>query len=103
MRKRRHGRPLECARAAKLNDGWKAEGRTELGFGIGINHGEAVIGNIEFVEPHERLDPTFIGDSLILPRAWNLLTRTYRWNSDRPTAAELVRDDFIFARSRASR
>src|SRR5207249_9251479 len=44
----------------KLNERWKSEGRAELGCGLGINHGEAVIGNIGSYEPHERLDPTVI-------------------------------------------
>jgi adenylate cyclase len=83
------------AELRKLNDGWKAEGRTELGFGIGINHGEAVIGNIGSYEPHERLDPTVIGDSVNLASRLESLTRTYRVDIlIGPTAAELVRDEF---------
>ena len=83
------------AELRKLNEGWKAEGRTELGFGIGINHGEAVIGNIGSYEPHERLDPTVIGDSVNLASRLESLTRTYRVDIlIGPTAAELVRDEF---------
>ena len=79
----------------KLNEGWKAEGRTELGFGIGINHGEAIIGNIGSYEPHERLDPTVIGDSVNLASRLEALTRAYSVDIlIGPTAAELVRDEF---------
>jgi adenylate cyclase len=79
----------------KLNDRWRGENRTELGFGVGINHGEAVIGNIGSYEPHERLDPTVIGDSVNLASRLEALTRTYSVDIlIGPTAAELVRDEF---------
>jgi adenylate cyclase len=79
----------------KLNEGWRSEGRTELGFGIGINHGEAIIGNIGSYEPHERLDPTVIGDSVNLASRLEALTRTYAVDIlIGPTATELVRDEF---------
>jgi adenylate cyclase len=79
----------------KLNEGWKADGRKELGFGIGINHGEAVIGNIGSYQPHERLDPTVIGDSVNLASRLEALTRAYGVDIlIGPTAAELVRDEF---------
>lgn len=79
----------------RLNEGWKSDGRTPLGFGVGINHGEAVIGNIGSYQPHERLDPTVIGDSVNLASRLEALTRAY--NVDiliGPTAAELVADEF---------
>jgi adenylate cyclase len=79
----------------KLNERWRGEGRTELGFGIGINHGEAIIGNIGSYEPHERLDPTVIGDSVNLASRLEALTRVYRVDIlIGPTANELVRDEF---------
>jgi adenylate cyclase len=79
----------------KLNERWRSEGRTELGFGIGINHGEAVIGNIGSYEPHERLDPTVIGDSVNLASRLEALTRVYRVDIlIGPTANELVREEF---------
>jgi adenylate cyclase len=79
----------------KLNGAWKAEGRTELGFGVGINHGEAVIGNIGSYEPNERLDPTVIGDSVNLASRLEALTRVYGVDVlIGPTAAELVRNEF---------
>ena len=51
---------------SKLNEAWRAEGIKPLAFGIGINQGEALIGNIGSYEPHERLDPTVIGDAVNL-------------------------------------
>ncbi|MEP6603545.1 MAG: adenylate/guanylate cyclase domain-containing protein [Spartobacteria bacterium] len=80
---------------AKLNERWRSEARPELGFGIGINHGEAIIGNIGSCEPHERLDPTVIGDSVNLASRLEALTRTYAVDIlIGPSAAELVRDEF---------
>ncbi|HEV2045409.1 MAG TPA: adenylate/guanylate cyclase domain-containing protein [Chthoniobacterales bacterium] len=79
----------------KLNDGWRAEGRKELGFGVGINHGDAVIGNIGSYEPHERLDPTVIGDAVNLASRLEALTRVYGVDILLGQAvSELVRDDF---------
>jgi adenylate cyclase len=79
-----------------MNERWAAEGRKKLGFGVGINHGEAVIGNIGSYEPHERLDPTVIGDSVNLASRLEALTRNYSVDSlVGPSAAELVRDEFL--------
>src|ERR1700759_458065 len=66
-----------------------------LGFGVVINHGDAVIGNIGSYEPHERLDPTVIGDSVNLASRLEGLTRTYGVDIlICSTAAELVKDEF---------
>jgi adenylate cyclase len=79
----------------KLNENWRAEGRQELGFGVGINHGDAVIGNIGSYEPHERLDPTVIGDAVNLASRLEALTRVYGVDILLGEAvSELVRDDF---------
>ena len=79
----------------KLNERWKAEGRQPLGFGVGINHGEAVVGNIGSYSPHERLDPTVIGDAVNLASRLEGLTRTYGVDIlIGSTAAELVKDEF---------
>jgi adenylate cyclase len=79
----------------KLNEGWRAEGRKEMAFGVGINHGEAVIGNIGSYEPHERLDPTVIGDAVNLASRLEALTRIYAVDILMGEAvSDLVRDDF---------
>jgi adenylate cyclase len=79
----------------KLNKGWTTAGKKELGFGVGINHGEAVVGNIGSYEPHERLDPTVIGDAVNLASRLESLTRQYSVDIlVGASAAELVQDDF---------
>ena len=81
----------------KLNAAWRAEGMQPLAFGIGINHGEAIVGNIGSYEPHERLDPTVIGDAVNLASRLEALTRVYAVDIlVGQSAAELVRDDFHF-------
>jgi adenylate cyclase len=80
---------------AKLNEEWRTEGVIPLAFGVGINHGEAVVGNIGSYEPHERLDPTVIGDAVNLASRLEALTRQYRVDIlIGASAAELVRDEF---------
>ncbi len=92
-----------CAHAAlgmrhelkKLNEKWNVEGRIPLAMGIGINQGEAVIGNIGSYQPHERLDPTVIGDAVNLASRLEGLTRIYGVDIlVGASAAELIRDDF---------
>ena len=79
----------------KLNAAWRAGGMNPLAFGIGINHGDAIVGNIGSYEPHERLDPTVIGDAVNLASRLEALTRVYAVDIlVGPSAADLVRDEF---------
>jgi len=78
-----------------LNENWRSRGMTELGFGVGINHGDAVVGNIGSYEPHERLDPTVIGDAVNLASRLEALTRIYGVDILLGEAVcDLVRDAF---------
>jgi adenylate cyclase len=46
---------------ARLNERWIAQGRPEIGVGMGINYGEVFAGNIG---SHRRLEYTVIGDAV---------------------------------------
>jgi len=89
-----------CARAAvtmrhellQLNRQWKERGIAPFQFGIGINHGEVLVGNIG---SQEKADPTVIGDAVNLASRLEALTRTYSVDIlVGARAAELIRDQF---------
>ena len=59
---------------AKLNKELKADGLMELGVGIGINTGDAVVGNMG---SNQRFDYTVLGDSVNLAARLEAQTKEY--------------------------
>ena len=60
---------------ARLNVNWKQRGITELSFGIGINHGEVIVGNLG---SEQKMEVSVIGDAVNLASRLEGLTKEYK-------------------------
>ncbi len=80
------------ASLAELNERWKNDGRPTLGMGVGINHGEAIVGNLG---SEQKRDFTVIGDTVNLGSRLEGLTKQYGIDFIiGEKAAELAKDRF---------
>ncbi|MEY2466867.1 MAG: adenylate cyclase, partial [Verrucomicrobiota bacterium] len=77
----------------KLNEDWKSRGMLELAFGIGINHGEVIVGNLG---SSEKMELTVIGDPVNLASRLEGLTKEYHLDLLLgESVAPLVSDTYI--------
>jgi adenylate cyclase len=85
---------IEMRRAlARLNDGWRARGIEPLAFGIGINHGEAIVGNLGC---EAKMEVSVIGDAVNVASRLEGVTKSYRLDLVIGEKVEpLVRDEFV--------
>jgi adenylate cyclase len=60
---------------AQLNVNWQQRGMKELAFGIGINHGDVIVGNLG---SEEKMEVSVIGDAVNLASRLEALTKEYR-------------------------
>jgi adenylate cyclase len=77
----------------RLNVSWKARGITELHIGVGLNHGEVIVGNMG---SPRRKEFTVIGDAVNLASRLEGVTKEYGLALViGESVAELVKDDFV--------
>ena len=60
---------------ARLNINWKQRGMMELSFGIGLNHGDVIVGNLG---SEEKMEVSVIGDAVNLGSRLESLTKEYK-------------------------
>jgi adenylate cyclase len=88
------GTALEMRAAlARLNTGWKARGLPELAVGFGINHGDAIVGNLGC---EAKMEVSVLGDAVNLGSRLEGVTKEYGLDLCLgESVAPLVRDAFI--------
>ncbi len=75
-----------------LNEKWKAEGKAELKIGVGLNHGDVVVG---YIGSPERMEFTVIGDAVNLGSRLEGATKEFK--TDKligESVAQFVREEF---------
>ena len=78
---------------AKVNPEWKARGMLELQIGIGVNHGEAIVGNLG---SKEKAEVSVISDAVNLASRLEGVTKQYHIDlCIGENVAPLVRDAFL--------
>lgn len=60
---------------ARLNTNWQQRGMKELAFGIGVNHGEVIVGNLG---SDEKMEVSVIGDAVNLASRLEGLTKEFK-------------------------
>lgn len=81
------------AELKRLNEGWAKTGQLHFEIGIGINHGEVIVGNIG---SEERAEVSVIGDAVNLASRLEGVTKPYHVDLCLgESVVDLVRDTFI--------
>ena len=77
---------------ARLNRRWKERGQLELSIGLGVNHGEAIVGNLGC---EAKMEFTMIGDAVNLGSRLEGVTKSYGIDACLgEKVAPLVREEF---------
>lgn len=78
---------------AEMNADWAGRGMIDLKFGIGVNHGEAIVGNLGC---EEKMEVSLIGDAVNTASRLEGMTKQYHLDLlIGETVEALVRDEFI--------